>query len=132
MSEQQQGRPSREGDEPREAREARAERPKRPARLLFEPGAPTGDGGDRFFELESMEDPRELLARATELEQAFRAAADRAAEFQAIAAAQLTDPRRFDRLSTADLARQAGWSEDYAKKMAEWGGALIAGGGAGA
>jgi hypothetical protein len=123
MSQEQQGRPAREGDEPR------AERPKRPARLLFEPGDAVESGGDRFFELESMEDPRELLSRATELEHAFRTAADRAAEFQAIAAAQLTDARRFDRLSIADLAERAGWSEDYAKKMAEWGQGLIAGGG---
>jgi hypothetical protein len=90
---------------------------------------PDSTDGDRFFELESMDDPRQLLARATELEQAFRTAVDRASEFQAIAAAQLTDPRRFDRLTTADLAEQAGWTEDYAKKMAEYGQGLIADGG---
>ncbi|NJP41948.1 hypothetical protein [Actinacidiphila epipremni] len=123
MSQEHQGRPAREGDE------ARTERPRRPARLTFEPGDVVDSGGDRFFELESMEDPRELLARATELEHAFRTAAERAAEFQAVAAAQLTDARRFDRLSIADLAGRAGWSEDYAKKMAEWGRGLIAGGG---
>ncbi|WP_327291007.1 hypothetical protein [Streptomyces sp. NBC_01198] len=126
MSEPQPARPSRESREPHESR---ADRPKRPAPLLFEPGAPAGTDGDRFFELESMDDPRQLLARATELEQAFRTAADRASEFQAIAAAQLTDPRRFDRLTMADLAEQAGWTEDYAKKMAEYGQGLIADGG---
>lgn len=126
MSEPQPARPSRESREPHGSR---ADRPKRPAPLLFEPGMPDDADGDRFFELESMDDPRQLLARATELEQAFRTAADRASEFQAIAAAQLTDPRRFDRLTAADLAEQAGWTEDYAKKMAEYGQSLIAGGG---
>jgi hypothetical protein len=70
-----------------------------------------------------------MLARATELATAFRAAADRATDFQAIAAAQLTDPRRFDRLTYAVLAERAGWTEDYAKRMAEYGEGLIAGGG---
>lgn len=125
MSEPQPARPSGESREPHGSR---ADRPKRPAPLLFEPSAPTDDN-DRFFELESMDDPQQLLARATELEQAFRTAADRAGEFQAIAAAQLTDPRRFDRLTAADLAEQAGWTEDYARKMAEYGQSLIAGGG---
>jgi hypothetical protein len=126
MSEPQPARPSRES---RETHGSRADRPKRPAPLLFEPGVPYDAGSDRFFELESMDDPRQLLARATELERAFRTAADRASEFQAIAAAQLTDPRRFDRITPADLAEQAGWTEDYARKMAEWGQGLIAGGG---
>lgn len=126
MSEPRPARPSRET---RETSGSRADRPKRPAPLLFEPGAPDTAGGDRFFELESMDDPRQLLERATELEQAFRTAADRATEFQAIAAAQLTDPRRFDRLTDADLAEQAGWTEDYARKMAEYGQGLIADGG---
>jgi hypothetical protein len=98
--------------------------------LRFEPGAIPEEGTDRFFELESMDDPRELLQRATELAVAFRAAADRATEFQAIAAAQLADPRRFDRLTFAALAEQAGWTEDYARKMAEFGERLIKGGGA--
>src|SRR3954471_316800 len=89
--------PARPSRESREPHGSRADRPKRPAPLLFEPGMPDDADGDRFFELESMDDPRQLLARATELEQAFRTAADRASEFQAIAAAQLTDPRRFDR-----------------------------------
>jgi hypothetical protein len=102
---------------------------RRPAALLFEPGAPAEEGTDRFFDLESMDDPRLMLARATELAQAFRAAADRAAEFQAVAAAQLADPRRFDRLTPEGVAEQAGWTEDYAKKMIEYGESLIAGGG---
>ncbi|WP_405581941.1 hypothetical protein [Streptomyces sp. NBC_01190] len=115
--------------EPQPAQRPRAERPKRPAPLLFEPGAPLDEGGDRFFDLESMEDPRELLSRATELAVAFRTAAERATDFQAIAAAQLTDPRRFDRLTYAVLAEQAGWTEDYAKRMAEYGEGLLKGGG---
>jgi hypothetical protein len=113
----------------RRPRESRDDRPKRPAPLLFEPGAPLDADGDRFFELESMDDPQQLLGRATELAHAFRAAADRATEFQAIAAAQLTDPRRFDRITAADLAERAGWTEDYAMKMVEYGQDLIAGGG---
>ncbi|MYS24239.1 hypothetical protein GTW78_30075 [Streptomyces sp. SID4948] len=95
--------------------------------MLFEPGAPLDEGGDRFFDLESMEDPKELLRRATELAVAFRAAAERATDFQALAAAQLTDPRRFDRLTYAVLAEQAGWTEDYAKRMAEYGEGLLKG-----
>jgi hypothetical protein len=110
-------------------REHRPERPRRPVPLLFEPGAPVEDDSDRFFDLESMEDPRELLARATELALAFRAAAERATEFQAMAAAQLADPRRFDRLTPAALAARAGWTEDYAKRMVEYGEGLIKDGG---
>jgi hypothetical protein len=97
--------------------------------LLFEPGDPAEQDQNRFFDLESMDDPRELLARSTELALAFRAAADRATEFQAIAAAQLADPRRFDRLTYERLAEQAGWTEDYARKMVEYGETLINGGG---
>ncbi|MBM9508766.1 hypothetical protein [Actinacidiphila acididurans] len=96
---------------------------------MFEPGAPGTEGSDRFFDLESMEDPGELLSRATELALAFRAAAERAEEFQAIAAAQLADPRRFDRLTTEALAEQAGWTEDYTRRMVEYGEGLIRGGG---
>jgi hypothetical protein len=114
---------------PREPRASREERPKRPAPLLFEPGAPVDEGGDRFFDLESMDDPKQLLARATELAVAFRAAAERATDFQALAAAQLTDPRRFDRLTYAVLAEQAGWTEDYAKRMVEYGEGLLKGAG---
>jgi hypothetical protein len=99
----------------------------RPAPLLFEP-AEAGADPEHFFDLESMDDPRALLARATELTQAFRAAADRAVEFQAIAAAQLADPRRFDRLTAADIAERAEWTEDYAKKMVEFGRDLLRGG----
>ncbi|MBV2357564.1 hypothetical protein KUM39_24900 [Streptomyces sp. J2-1] len=98
----------------------------RPAPLLFEPAAATADP-EHFFDLESMDDPRALLSRATELAQAFRAAADRAVEFQAVAAAQLADPRRFDRLTAADIARRAEWTEDYAQRMVEFGRDLLKG-----
>ncbi|WP_210591155.1 hypothetical protein [Streptomyces sp. GESEQ-35] len=98
----------------------------RPAPLLFEP-AQVAEDPEHFFDLESIEDPRALLARATELTQAFRAAADRAVEFQAMAAAQLADPRRFDRLTAADIAERAEWTEDYAKKMVEFGRDLMGG-----
>ncbi|MFB8248083.1 hypothetical protein ACFY3O_21670 [Streptomyces sp. NPDC001046] len=98
----------------------------RPAPLLFEPAEAASDP-EHFFDLESIDDPRALLARATELTLAFRAAADRALEFQAMAAAQLADPRRFDRLTTADIADRAEWTEDYAKKMVEFGRGLMRG-----
>jgi hypothetical protein len=98
----------------------------RPAPLIFEPAAAAGDP-EHFFDLESIEDPRVLLSRATELTQAFRAAADRAVEFQAMAAAQLADPRRFDRLTPADIAERAEWTEDYAKRMVEFGRDLMRG-----
>ncbi|MFJ3965431.1 hypothetical protein [Streptomyces sp. NPDC090036] len=98
----------------------RTERRLRPAPLLFEPSEAVADP-EHFFDLESIEDPRELLARATELTLAFRAAQERAVEFQALAAAQLADPRRFDRLSPALIAEQAEWTEDYALKMIEFG-----------
>ncbi|PZT69413.1 hypothetical protein DN402_22010 [Streptomyces sp. SW4] len=98
----------------------------RPAPLLFEPAAAAADP-EHFFDLESIDDPRALLERATELTEAFRAAADRAMEFQAMAAAQLADPRRFDRLTTADIAERAEWTEDYAKKMVEFGRDLLRG-----
>ncbi|MFG2618183.1 hypothetical protein ACGFXC_11195 [Streptomyces sp. NPDC048507] len=98
----------------------RTERRLRPAPLLFEPSAAATDP-EHFFDLESIEDPRELLARATELTMAFRAAQDRAVEFQALAAAQLADPRRFDRLSAQAIAEAAEWTEDYALKMIEFG-----------
>ncbi|MCH0563744.1 MULTISPECIES: hypothetical protein [unclassified Streptomyces] len=96
----------------------------RPAPLLFEPAEATSDP-EHFFDLESIADPQALLARATELTQAFRAATDRAMEFQAIAAAQLADPRRFDRMTAADIAERAAWTEDYAKKMVEFGRDLL-------
>ncbi|MFD8632169.1 hypothetical protein [Streptomyces sp. NPDC059533] len=101
----------------------RTERRLRPAPLLFEPSEVVADP-EHFFDLESIEDPRELLARATELTLAFRAAQERAVEFQAVAAAQLADPRRFDRLSPAAIAERAEWTEDYARKMIEFGQSL--------
>ncbi|MER7759557.1 hypothetical protein [Streptomyces sp. NPDC097619] len=104
----------------------RTERRMRPAPLLFEPSEAVADP-EHFFDLESIDDPRELLARATELTLAFRAAQDRAIEFQAVAAAQLADPRRFDRLSAADIADRAEWTEDYADKMIEFGRGLLNG-----
>ncbi|MFJ7269729.1 hypothetical protein ACIQV3_24330 [Streptomyces sp. NPDC099050] len=104
----------------------RTERRLRPAQLLFEPPETVTDP-EHFFDLESIEDPRELLARATELTLAFRAAQERAVEFQAVAAAQLADPRRFDRLPAAAIAEQAQWTEDYAHKMIEFGESLLRG-----
>ncbi|GGT15847.1 MULTISPECIES: hypothetical protein [Streptomyces] len=106
--------------------ERTTERRMRPGPLLFEPSEAAADP-EHFFDLESMEDPRELLARATELALAFRAATDRAVEFQAVAAAQLADPRRFDRLTPADIAERAGWTEDYARKMIDFGDELLRG-----
>ncbi|WP_327283571.1 MULTISPECIES: hypothetical protein [unclassified Streptomyces] len=103
--------------------ERTTERKPRPAPLLFEPSEAATDP-EHFFDLESIEDPRELLARATELTLAFRAAQERAVEFQALAAAQLADPRRFDRLPAAEIAAQADWTEDYAYKMIEFGESL--------
>ncbi|MBU7598770.1 hypothetical protein MTQ01_21425 [Streptomyces sp. XM4193] len=96
----------------------------RPVPLTFEPTEAAGDE-ERFFDLESISDPRELLARSTDLSLAFQAAADRAVEFQAMAAAQLADPGRFDRLSEAAIAERAEWSEDYARKMVEFGRELL-------
>ncbi|MFC5720399.1 hypothetical protein ACFP1Z_09515 [Streptomyces gamaensis] len=98
----------------------------KPAPLLFEPPEVVAEA-EHFFDLETIEDPRELLARSTELALAFRAAADRAVEFQAVAAARLADPRHFDRLPTSVIAQRAEWSEDYAKKMIEFGRDLLRG-----
>lgn len=98
----------------------------RPAPLLFEPKA-SGADPEHFFDLEDIDDPRLLLDRATELTHAFRAAADRSLEYQALAAAQLADPRRFDRLTPAAIAERAEWTEDYAKKMIEFGHDLLRG-----
>lgn len=98
----------------------------RPAPLLFEPSEAVADA-EHFFDLESIDDPAALLTRATELTLAFRAATDRAVEFQAVAAAQLADPRRFDRLTNADIAERAEWTEDYAKRMVEFGRDLLRG-----
>ncbi|MBD3008153.1 hypothetical protein JBE04_27770 [Streptomyces sp. PRKS01-29] len=108
-------------------RHGSAPRRLKPAPLLFEPAAAASDEA-HFFDLESIEDPRELLSRSTELVLAFRAATDRAMEFQAMAAAQLADPRRFDRLTPAVIAERAEWTEDYAKKMVEFGRELMRGG----
>jgi hypothetical protein len=112
--------------EPHPAHRARHDAPRRmrPAPLLFEPEAAATDP-EHFFDLDAIDDPARLLERATELALAFRAAADRATEFQAMAAAQLADPKHFDRLSTAAIAERAGWSEDYAKKMVEFGFELL-------
>jgi hypothetical protein len=106
--------------------ERTTERRVRPAPLLFEPSEAAADP-EHFFDLESMEDPRELLDRSTELALAFRAETDRAVEFQAVAAAQLADPRRFDRLTPADIGERAGWTEDYARKMIDFGRDLLRG-----
>ncbi|NGN68233.1 hypothetical protein G5C51_30590 [Streptomyces sp. A7024] len=104
--------------------EAHRKTPRRPASLIFEPPEAVTDP-EHFFGLEALEDPRELLARATDLALAFRAATDRALEYQAVAAAQLADPRRFDRLSPAAVAERADWSVDYAERMIEFGRDLI-------
>ncbi|MFJ9413920.1 hypothetical protein ACIRPT_07095 [Streptomyces sp. NPDC101227] len=118
--------------QPRSASDRRAEAPaprrRRPASLIFEPPEAVADP-EHFFDLESMEDPHELLRRSTELALAFRVAADRATEYQAMAAAQLADPRRFDRMPLPALAEQADWSEDYAQKMIEFGRGLLRDGG---
>ncbi|OON76995.1 hypothetical protein [Streptomyces tsukubensis] len=104
----------------------RTEQRMRPAPLLFEPAEAAADP-EHFFALEAIEDPGQLLARATELTVAFRAATDRSVEYQAVAAAQLADPRRFDRLTPAAIAERAEWTEDYARKMIEFGEDLLKG-----
>ncbi|NSC21880.1 hypothetical protein FM076_11980 [Streptomyces albus subsp. chlorinus] len=101
-----------------------APRHRRPAPLLFEPSEAAPDD-EHFFGLESLTDPQELLDRSTELVHAFRAAADRAQEYQAAAAAQLADPKRFDKLPDAAIADRGGWSEEYARKMIEFGKDLL-------
>ncbi|HEV2637847.1 MAG TPA: hypothetical protein VGX23_22025 [Actinocrinis sp.] len=88
---------------------------------LAEPESP------RFFGLEEITDAGELLRRACDLADAFRAAADRAAAYQAIAAADLTDPRRFDRITFADLAARTGLTEAAAETLAERGRQLLKG-----
>ncbi|GJF30228.1 hypothetical protein KNE206_29280 [Kitasatospora sp. NE20-6] len=92
----------------------------RPAHLIFEPQAEEPEP-ERFFDLESIDDPAELLRRSTELALAFRTAAERATDFQAIAAAQLADTRRFDALTPAEIAARAEWTPDYAARMVEYG-----------
>ncbi|KJK59005.1 hypothetical protein UK12_06905 [Saccharothrix sp. ST-888] len=96
----------------------------RPAQLLFEPQADEPEP-ERFFDLESIDDPSELLRRSTELTLAFRVAAERATDFQAIAAAQLADTRRFDALSPVEIADRADWTPDYAARMVEYGRTLL-------
>ncbi len=99
-------------------------RRQRPVQLLFEPQADDPEP-ERFFDLESIDDPAVLLRRSTELALAFRAAAERATDFQAVAAAQLADPRRFDALSETEIASRADWTPDYAAKMIEYGRTLL-------
>lgn len=113
--------------EPHSAPDPRGGGPRfrRPAPLLFEPAEKQGDS-EQFFDLDAITDPRELLERSTELALAFRAAADRAVEFQAMAAAQLADPKRFDRLTEEAIAERGEWAEDYARKMIEFGRELLA------
>ncbi|MFC7218451.1 hypothetical protein ACFQLX_09755 [Streptomyces polyrhachis] len=106
------------------AGERRPATPRRPAPLTFEPQEALADP-EHFFGLESLEDPRALLARATDLALAFRAATDRAVEYQAMAAAQLADPRRFDRLTPEAVAERADWSVDYAHRMIRFGRELL-------
>jgi len=106
----------------------RAQRPyHRPAPLLFEPPAEDGSGRERFFDLESIADPAQLLGRATELALAFRSAAERATDYQALAAARLADPRRFDRLTDEQIADRAGWTPDYTRRMVAYGRELESG-----
>lgn len=96
-----------------------------PVPLSFEPGMPEPEQA-RFFGLDDIADPAELLGRATELADAFRAAAERAAAYQALAAAELTDPRRFDRLTFAELGERIGLSPADAQTLAERGQRLAA------
>lgn len=96
----------------------------RPAHLIFEPPAAEPES-QRFFDLESIEDPSELLRRSTELALAFQAAAERAADFQAIAAAQLADPKRFDALTPAEIGERVDWGPEYAAKIVEYGRSLL-------
>lgn len=112
--------------EPHPAPDPRGNGPRfrRPAPLLFEPSE-TKEDSEQFFGLDAITDPHELLKRSTELALAFRAAADRAVEFQAMAAAQLADPKRFDRLPDAAIAERGDWSEAYTRKMIEFGRELL-------
>jgi hypothetical protein len=97
------------------------EQPKsRPVPLFVDIPLPEPDSA-RFFGLEEITDAGALLARASDLSTAFRAAADRAAAYQAVAAAELTDPRRFDRITFAELARRTGLTEGAAETLAERG-----------
>jgi hypothetical protein len=97
----------------------------RPARLLFDPPV-SGRDDARFFDLDDLTDPQVMLERATQLAEAFRAAADKAVDYQAMAVARLADRRRFDRLEPSEIAASTGWSEAYAVKMIEYGERLLA------
>lgn len=99
----------------------------RPVPLLYEPAADESQD-NRFFGLDEITDAAELLERATDLHSAFRAAADRAGAYQAIAAAELTDPRRFDRITYPELAERIGVTEAVAETLAERGRQIIKGG----
>ena len=98
----------------------------RPVPLLYEPAADEPDTA-RFFGLDEITDPAELLDRATGLATAFRAAADRATAYQAIAAAELTDPRRFDRITYPELADLVGCTPAVAETLAERGRQILKG-----
>ncbi|HEU5353341.1 MAG TPA: hypothetical protein VFU65_02730 [Actinocrinis sp.] len=98
----------------------------RPVPLLYEPAAEEPQD-NRFFGLDDITDAAELLERATDLHTAFRAAADRAGAYQAIAAAELTDPRRFDRITYPELAERIGVTEAVAETMAERGRQILKG-----
>lgn len=97
----------------------------RPLQLRSEPPMALPVDTESFFGLADIEDPLHLLSRATDLAEAFQASARRAGDFQAVAAAQLTDPRRFDRMPIEDLALITGWTNEYAAKMAEYGRTLV-------
>jgi hypothetical protein len=92
--------------------------------LLYEPAAEEPEA-NRFFGLDEITDAAELLERATDLHAAFRAAADRAGAYQAIAAAELTDPRRFDRITYPELAERLGCTPAMAETVAERGRQLL-------
>lgn len=98
----------------------------RPVPLTFDPALPEPEG-TRFFGLEDITDANELLVRATELSEAFTSAADRAHAYQAIAAAELTDPKRFDRLSFAELAQRLGINPTAAEELARRGHRILNG-----
>lgn len=100
----------------------------RPVPLLYEPAAEEPEA-NRFFGLDELTDPAELLERATDLHAAFRAAADRAGAYQAIAAAELTDPRRFDRITYPELAERLGCTPAMAETVAERGRQILKDGG---
>ena len=103
------------------------EQPKsRPVPLFVDIPVPEPDS-PRFFGLEEITDAGELLGRACDLATAFRAAADRAAAYQAVAAAELTDPRRFDRITFGELAERTGLTEAAAQTLAERGRQLLKG-----